>query len=325
MADISGSKQKTKVKSQKEKASQRKKSQSKQQEHVSTSSPVVCLSCENVFTSEHDKLMECERCDSWYCIDCLKMSETVYGVMVERLDSHWYCPECEKPAITAVRTDKEIEERCAAYMTSLNDRLDKMQYSLDKKADADRVNKIEERVASLENGKTEVMQPQPTVSSISETIAEQKERDSRAGNIILYNIPESGKAEAQERTRDDTEVITRVMEAMGIENTDIIDKCTRIGKKLPGKQRLTKVTLRDKSLRGNILRSSKSLKDSDEFKNVYIDPDQTRLQRMEQRDLRKELKERREKGEQDIFIRGDKIVQFKGRAPRSKGGTAFEF
>ena len=317
----SGGKQKMKAKPQKEKA-QRKKSQSKPTTHVSTGSSVNCLSCNNVFDDENDKLMECERCDTWFCIECLNMSETVYSVMAERKDSHWFCPECEKPAILAVRTDMEIEEKCAAYMSSVNNRLDKIEKALDRKVDHDEVNRLEQRIDSLESNKPPENTVQPaTTSTINETLNEQKERESRAKNIILFNIPESDKQNPQERTQEDTNFVTRVFQTLEIEKCDI-DKCIRLGKKVSGRSRLTRVTLKNQDSKGNILRKSRALESSEDFSEIYIRPDLTRLQRTEQRMLRDELRSRREKGEDNIFIRRGKIIQTRDRAPHWKGGTS---
>ena len=319
----SGTRTKTaKGRNQKEKQNQRKKSSSKQSESVSLENSVTCISCCNVFTGEDDKLMECERCDSWFCIECLDMSELVYNVMVERKDSHWFCSECEKPAITAVKTDKDIEERCAAYMTSITNRLEKIESSLERKADVEQVNRLDQRMRSLENKRIPENSEQVATNTISETISEQRERENRANNIILFNIPESDKQDPQERTREDTDFVMDVFQAMEIEDRDLIEKCIRIGRKVSGRSRLTRVTLKHQGTKGNILRKSRALENTDQFSEVYIRPDLTRLQRTEQRVLREELKSRRDKGEDNIFIRRGKIVQTRDRAPHWKGGTS---
>ena len=324
MAEMStsGAKTKAKGRSQKEKQSSRKKSHSKQSESLSSENSVICISCSNVFTGEDDKLMECERCDCWFCIECLDMSELVYNVMVERKDSHWFCSECEKPAITAVKTDKEIEERCAAYMSSVNNRLEIIEKTLDRKVDREHVNRLEQRMESLENNNYSENTAQPaSTSTINETLNEQKERENRAKNIILFNIPESSKPNPQDRTKEDTDFVTRVFQTLEIEDYDI-DKCIRLGKKVSGKSRLTRVTLKSQESKGNVLRKSRALENSEDFSDIYIRPDLTRLQRTEQRMLRDELRSRRDKGEDNIFIRRGKIIQTRDRAPHWKGGTS---
>ena len=252
------------------------------------------------------------------------MNDSVYSVMVDRKDLHWFCEECEKPAITAVRTDKEIEERCAAYMSSITHRLDDMEYNLAAKADVTSVKDLEMRVSNLEGSSSETttqVGEQSSNVSVSDTIAEQKEREYRANNIIVYNIPESSRSEAEDRIKEDLSTVTRVFEAMDIEDQDIVEKCVRVGKKETGKNRVTKVVLKDKGIRSKILKRAKALKDIEEFERVYVGPDLTIMQRKEQQELRKELFARREKGETDIFIRRGKIIQAKDRATRFKGGA----
>ena len=90
-----------------------------------------------------------------------------------------------------------------------------------------------------------------------------------------------------------------------------------------GENRLTKVVLKDKGLRSKVLKRAKALKDVEEFERVYVGPDLTKMQRTEQKELRKELLTRRENGETDIFIRRGKIVQATDRATRFRGGSSY--
>ena len=284
-------------------------------------STATCIKCSEVFTDESNKLMICERCENRFCTNCLQMNDSVYSVMVDRKDLHWFCEECEKPAITAVRTDMEIEERCAAYMSIMTHRLDNIEGHLATKADAKSVKELETRVRSLEefrsdastNAGAQVVEPRPSVS-VSDTIAEQKERKYRASNIIIHNIPEPSSDEAEDRIKEDLSAVMKVFEAMDIEEQEVVKKCVRLGKKEQGKNRPTKIILNDKGLRSRILKRAKVLKDVADVERVYVGPDLTKMQRTEQKELRKELLARREKGETDIFIRRGKIVQAKDRA-----------
>ena len=71
---------------------------------------------------ECDHGLQCERCDTWYCISCLNLSEKEYTVLSVRAVFHWFCEECENKALHAVRNDQEIEERCSTYMKNINER-----------------------------------------------------------------------------------------------------------------------------------------------------------------------------------------------------------
>ena len=109
-------------------------------------SQVTCIKCMSVFVDEDDKLLGCERCSNWFCAKCLGLTDIEYEVMGKRKDFHWFCEECEKPAISAVLSDKQIEEKCAAYMQSMTGKIEDLEGKLDNKADKGSVIDLEERV-----------------------------------------------------------------------------------------------------------------------------------------------------------------------------------
>ena len=74
----------------------------------------------------------------------------------------------------------------------------------------------------------------------------------------------------------------------------------RLGKPNKEKPRLLRASLPDPSKRQEVLRRAKLLKNST-FKNVFIQPDLTRMQQEIEPSLRKELKDRREQGDVMIY------------------------
>ena len=100
-----------------------------------------------------------------------------------------------------------------------------------------------------------------------------------------------------------------------------MESCNRIGKMDPEKNRMVKITVSSVETRRKILKDSRKLKDIDDYKEVFIAPDLTKMQRLEDFKLRKELRDRKEKGETDIFIRSGKIVQRQQRALQFRGGA----
>lgn len=297
-------------------------------EHVSTDNEVTCQICSKVFVSDSDKLMECERCNDWYCTKCLDMNDKVYKIMNDRKDIHWYCKYCELQAVTAVKTDKDIEDRCATYMKSITDRLDKMDAKIEEKADKDKIKDLEQRMTRLEEnekgaeGGDRAEVEKQTSDTVRVAIEEQREREFRARNIVIINLPESDKSKPEERQDDDIKTTKNLLTALDITEDDAIEKCWRMGKMQSGKNRVTKVTLKSSQLKRNVLRKTRSLKDIEEYDDVFVGPDLTDMQRKEQYVLRKELKARKDKGERNIFISRGKIVQAKERAVQFKGGAS---
>ena len=46
-----------------------------------------------------------------------------YQILNERNDNYWFCPDCTKPALTAIFIDKDIREKCQKYFKSLEPRI----------------------------------------------------------------------------------------------------------------------------------------------------------------------------------------------------------
>jgi hypothetical protein len=206
--------------------------------------------------------------------------------MVDREDLHWDCEQCEKLAIVAVRTDKESEERCASYVSNITHRLENIECNLDEKAGISSVKKLEMRASTLEESSNDTCTNTQAQSgkqglSVSDTIAEQREREHRASNIVIYNIPESNCSETEDRIREDLSTVRSILKVTGIEGPNVVEKCIRLGKKDKGKSRVTKVMLKDKGIRAKILKRAKTLKDVEDFNKVYAGPDLTKMQRKE--------------------------------------------
>ena len=70
-----------------------------------------------------------------------------------------------------------------------------------------------------------------------------------------------------------------------------------------------RVQCKSKEYRDNILGFARKLRNSKDYKNVYINPDLTKMQREQSRKIRDELKSRRDKGE-SVIIRKGQIVPF---------------
>lgn len=152
-------------------------------------------------------------------------------------------------------------------------------------------------------------------------LPEQREREQRAGNNLIFNLPESHQDKPGERVQHDLGAVRGLLEAINIDSKDKIEKCIRIGKKEQSKNRVKKVVMKDKTTKTKILRQARLLKETNNYADIFIGPDLTRMQRLENKELRKELLNRQQKGESEIFIQRGKIVQrrdkaicFKGRA-----------
>ena len=120
---------------------------------------------------------------------------------------------------------------------------------------------------------------------------------------------ESEKEEPKERAYDDSRLIMAMFdEELNLPLTEV-KAVVRLGKKIPGKHRLTKVTLDSVKAKRDVLANAKKLHDSESWKRVFITPDLSPKERQKNKDLREDLQRRMEEGEENLVIRRGQIVK----------------
>ena len=149
-------------------------------------------------------------------------------------------------------------------------------------------------------------------SLLTDTVEELEERQSRKKNIVIFGLPEASCAKERSDSID-KQRFSELMTALNLdEEIHSADRCFRLGSR-GSQQRPLKVILRSADLRDSILKSASKLgklPKGHKFKEVYLKEDLTRLQQLQQKSLRSELKLRKEAGE-EVFLRRGKIVTHK--------------
>ena len=152
--------------------------------------------------------------------------------------------------------------------------------------------KLEERCAKLEEKQDNI-------------ISEIEDRQRRQLNLVISGLPEQRDGNSDERRAHDESEVKLVLNEMGIKNVKSYP-VSRIGKTRSDRPRLLKVTCPDVTSKQLILRSGKVLRSSTLYRNVYVNEDRTPLQQEHSKQLRAELKRRKECGE-DVVIFRNKI------------------
>ena len=152
--------------------------------------------------------------------------------------------------------------------------------------------------------------------------ADDKER--RRKNIIISNIVECNDTDREIRKQADLKRVRakldEIAEGLGNEVCDPI----RLGRFEAGKApRPIKVTVKTERTKMFILANARKIKQdqTDNRKKVWINEDQTKKEREAAKALREELKRRREAGEEDIVIRGVRIVKKVQREVSDEGSS----
>jgi hypothetical protein len=168
--------------------------------------------------------------------------------------------------------------------------------------------------------KSGVKQPVEQLIVVNAAINEAKDRERRKKNVLVFGLNESTQVIEVEKQVDDKKRVENIIRQTGASATVTFIKRFKSKTERPGP---VLVGLSEAADRNPLLLKAKNLRNIEEFKNIYIAPDLTDAERMEDRNLRKrrdELNQQRAKGEPFRYaIRGNQIVKFRMQQSESSG------
>ena len=267
----------------------------------------TCKECENEFTNVDDKVIGCDSCTSYYCIECIEMTEKEYKVL-HRPDCFWRCPTCtienEENKHWQKEIVREIEAKFEGKITELEKRMDEKlkKYSCDLTQELPR--KVNETWADhVKTSDTASNVKNIVKEVITEKKKEEVDKEQREANLIIYRAKESNKENSEERQNEDKQFFDALCnDILGIgpvKTKNII----RLGKKndLDDEQkppRPLKIVLEDKIYRNKVLQNCDKLGEAEDlFKNISVSPDYNKDEREKIRALATEAKK---KSEEDL-------------------------
>ena len=165
--------------------------------------------------------------------------------------------------------------------------------------------------------KESLSKPSVEVKDLQNAVTDCLEQEKRRRNIVVFNVPEQENhlSVADQAAKDSEEIVQLIMEGLKLKIHP--EKVTRLGKQKEGKSRLMVVTLQDEGEKWDVLKMAKMLRDAgSKFERTYIAPDLSPAEQLRDKNLRKEIKERRETGE-DVVIYKNKVIP-RSRRPNQK-------
>ena len=146
---------------------------------------------------------------------------------------------------------------------------------------------------------------------------ENKQRKKKEKNVIIFGLKESEKNSITEKKEDDMSEIEQICQVLGVENT--VEGAFRLNAKDTNKPKPLVMVLKDRETRNKFLQAAKRLRDSNEFKSVFLGPDLTEAQRLKHkelvkiRDKKNEKMSNEEKDKKIWCIRDNEVVQLNKR------------
>ena len=300
-----------------------------------------CPSCDKVVTPK-DTAVQCEICESWWHAKCEGISEEGFKVL-QRDNAHWFCLKCNKGAGKVLhalarvearleKTEEDLKgfkHRVGSLCTEVEDikstllehsrevdiltsRID----SLDKK---DTNSQMESSVIDAAIDRTinmrsiQLEQIKESLTQTQASVEEQKDKEERMNNIIMYRVVESQAQSAVDRSTEDMRFVDQLLRGLqvGVIHQDI-RKVMRLGKRMDEAEaqrgpRPLLVQLSSRTIKNYIMEALYKIKSMDKkFQSVIIAHDMTKLERQECKTLVEEAKQRtqNETGEWVHRVRG---------------------
>lgn len=156
-----------------------------------------------------------------------------------------------------------------------------------------------------------MQQSEELSSEPNKFFAEIADRNQRAKNIIIHNLPESSSVNPEERIQHDKTQAAQVLSRLEID-PELNFKIIRIGKKV-NEARPAKLIFPNSVVVSQCMKNKRKLLGT----SFRIAADRTPLQRKQIKDIYNELNRRKENGEPDLIIRYLKGEPFITRAKKN--------
>jgi hypothetical protein len=220
----------------------------------------------------------------------------------------WFCKECQGEVRKLMDRIKEVEKNNEILENKVK-MLEEKWSNIKEDIVKETVNIVMDRIDANEVTRK-------AIDSFGAQMKQKEEKEKRVKNLVIYNIKESEKDNAEDRINDDKKMLNNIFEnSLKVKDVEIV-KVIRLGRREDGnentanRKRPMLICMRDEDEKWKILKNAKNLKNekNEEIKRIGISTDMTREEREESRKVRATLIEKRTNGETGWFIRGGKLM-----------------
>ena len=193
----------------------------------------------------------------------------------------------------AAKEIKKLKKQIESYEKA-SEKLEEVNQSLDK---------IKETNQSSSNAVPTKLSFAQVVSGVNQEQFEQKKRSKNL--VLLGTKPDSENLEAS-----DNRLVSEIAESLKV---NVKFECQRIGKQNTEGKQLLRIKCETEKMKWDLLKKAKCLKENEQFKYVFIQPDLTKTEQENRKKMVAELKEKRLlKPSTKHKIKGNQIVENRG-------------
>ena len=242
-------------------------------------------------------------------------------------DQLWICKACRPEVRNFTEKVTKLKKKNEVLLEEIKEMREAMKEMV--KEEMERANQKAKEIAreeiGMETRNSFAALKDEVVTNIKEEmveiIKEEEDKHRRRKNLVLYNVPESRRPNPSGRKQEDEDFCQALFtETLEVPREEFkIKKAIRLGKnRYEGRNRPVLVKFEEESEKWNTLKNVRKLRgETDEVKRkIGISQDLTMRQREQERCLRQELMEKRERGEIGWYIKNGKLCRAREEGSR---------
>ena len=265
-----------------------------------------CKVC-NTEVDDDPLCIACDACNIWLHFKCCGLTESEHEFLTgENLPAcvKYLCPVCLNAPLQNIDF-------------SPNARLDKQDLAIQTLSDTVKALQVQnENILSILKGPSLENKVQVQVNQVYE---DQREKEEKKNNIILFNVPETENREPIEGVRDDADLVREILTHVSPDisfNTLDAASITRLGalREENARPRPIKVKLTYIDHKFKLLKACRNLTDYKRFSKIGLSKDKTKFEMIEDKRLKDEVEKRkRDDPNADPVIFRGKVMERKIR------------
>ena len=291
---------------------------------------ILCNECQEHCLEDDKNTVNCDLCKKWYHKGCTSIKTSEWKVLSSNPNILYSCDICLERKGNEASEMREIKEMLQENLKETKKFMTNIEENIYKNVDKmiqEKLGKQTETQEKLESMMKEVKETEVNIEKKIHTevkmyLDNQKEKESKANNIIVLRLEEQAGENEEEQIQNDKKELKKLFQKtnpeLNAEIQNVLDKnkSFRLGKKKDGvnRPRPIKVELPDEDMKKQIFRGCRNLKQS-EFAHISIQNDLTKEEQERNFKMRQELKQRRERGEEVCIFNGQ-IIEEKDRPKR---------
>ena len=192
---------------------------------------INCKVCENILVVDDDDSVSCDRCEQVLCIECSGLTKSDIEYLAQSQGNmFWYCTTCKDSAVSAVKADKVVEEKCKEFLESFEKSLrEKAEHTIKTTCDKYMLTKTKrlEAVEQKLNSTAEARQSSSTTMGTLQANEREgqaidclQDRMAHKNNVVFFGVSEAKGSTREDKMADNKAKNVSIASEVGVQLKD---------------------------------------------------------------------------------------------------------